>query len=355
MKVPGRVLGALASLLLLYCHRDNAESGSSRKEEAGATVVVEKVDRGVVEETLETYGKVEFAEDTQRAVTFVQPGLVMAVPVVEGQLVKKSDELLRVGAVPRGSPEVQQATIAADFAGRELARLQRLVDEKLATNQELQNAEKQLAAANAALRALAGGGAAGTPIRASMDGIVAKVLVHRGDVAQVGQTAILLAARDSMSVRVGFEVEDLPKLSEGLTIRIDSAYHGDKQTPANAVLSKLHRVVDPKTQLVEGIVRVGSPPEWMAPGLSVHVVTVLARHANVLRVPLAALVQQAGISGLFVIDSGRASWRAPPFGLADGERTEVVAGLTEGESIATIGRTSLADGMVVRVVSPSKP
>ena len=348
-------LYAFASLILLGCHHENAGSSSSRKADAGATVAVEKVDRGVVEETLESYGKVEFAEDTQRAVTFVQPGQVMAVPVVEGQLVKKSDELLRVGAVPRGSPEVQQATIAADFAARELARIQRLVVEKLATNQDLQNAEKQQAAANAALQALAGGGAAGTSIRASMDGIVAKVLVHRGDAAQVGQTAMLLAARDSMSVRVGFEVEDLPKLSEGLTIRIDSAYHGDKQRPANAVLSTLHRVVDPKTQLVEGIIRVGDPPEWMAPGLSVRVVAVLATHANVLRVPLAALVQQAGVSGLFVIHSGRASWRAPTLGLEDGERTEVVSGLNEGESVATTGRTSLADGMAVRVVTASKP
>ncbi|MEO6600680.1 MAG: efflux RND transporter periplasmic adaptor subunit, partial [Polyangiaceae bacterium] len=325
-----RAWAIFVGVLLLQCHRDPTSSGSPSAAEAGAVVGSATVDRGTVEDTLETYGTVAFAEETERSVTFVQPGQVLAVPVVEGQLVKNSQELLRVGAVPHGSPEVQQALIAAEFAARELARIQRLVDEKLATNQDLQNAEKQVATANAAVRSLTGGGAAGTPLRASMDDIVAKVLVHRGDLAQVGQTALLLAARDSLSVRVGFEVEDLPKLSEGLPVRIDSAYQSAAQQPANAVLSTLHRVVDEKTQLVEGIIRVSEPPDWMAPGLSVHVVAVLAAHANALSVPLAALLEQGGKDGLFVIDGGRASWRTPPFGLRDARQVEVLSGLNAG-------------------------
>jgi len=355
MKYPLRALVCLASALLANCRSQAANSDSTPNEPAGAVVAVESVDRGALEQTLSCYGKVELAEDTQRAVSFERPGQVMTVAVVEGQLVSKSEELLRVGALPRNSPDLQQAKIAAEFAKREVARMQRLLDEKLATNQELQGAEKQSAAADTALQALAGGGTTGTPVRAPMDGIVAKVLVHRGELAQSGQTAMMLGTKNSLSVRVGFEVEDLPKLAQGMPIRIESAYHGEQQAPAHAQLSTLHRVVDAKTQLVEGIVHVETPPEWMAPGLAVRVATVLATRTNVLRVTKSALMKQGDTLGLFVIQNGRASWRTPAFGLDDGERVEVLSGLNESDRVATTGRTSLSDGMLVRVPSAGQP
>ncbi|MEO8214197.1 MAG: efflux RND transporter periplasmic adaptor subunit [Myxococcales bacterium] len=353
MTMTSRVLVTLfACTLSLAC--DHADGGAAppRTGAPSAAIGTATIDKGAVEQLLDTYGKVEFAADRQRSVPFVQPGLVMAVSVVEGQIVKKSDELLLVGRVPRGSPEVQQAAIAAEFSGREFVRVKRLVNERLATNKDLQNAEQQLAADRAALQSLGGGrgGAAGTPILASMDGIVAKVLVHRGDLVQTGQTALMLASRDSMSVRAGFEVEDLPKLAEGLAVRIESAYRGENDKAANATLSTLHRLVDPKTQLVEGVIHVRDLPPWMAPGLSVRVVVVLAVHQNVIRVPRGALIQRNGTTGVFVVEKEYASWRVPKLGLGDAYVVEVLAGLNDGDVVATTGRTSLSDGMTVSIV-----
>ena len=358
MTMPSWMLVILfACTLSLGCHHADGGAAPPRTDPPSAAIGTAKIDKGVVEQLLDTYGKVEFAADRQRSVPFVQPGLVMAVTVVEGQMVKKSDELLLVGRVPRGSPEVQQAAIAAEFSGRELVRVKRLVNERLATNKDLQNAEQHLAADRAALQALGGGrgGAEGTPILASMDGIVAKVLVHRGDLVQAGQTAIMLAARDSMSVRAGFEVEDLPKLSEGLAVRIESAYQGENDKAANATLSTLHRVVDPKTQLVEGVIHVRDLPPWMAPGLSVRVVVVLAVHQDVIRVPRGALVQRNGATGAFVIEKEHAWWRVPKLGLGDADVVEVLADLHDGDIVATTGRTSLSDGMTVRIAPVDAP
>ncbi len=345
----------IVSSLSFSCQKNAPPDGGPSMDATIASIAAVKVERGDIEQTLDTYGKVEFATSQQRNVTFVHPGQVMTVPVVEGQMVRASDELLRVGAVPSGSPEVQQAAISVKFAERELVRVQRLVDERLATNQDLQSAEKQLAVANAALSAFAGGGATGTPIRASMDGIVAQVLVHRGDVVQAGQTAIILAPRESMSVRAGFEVEDIALLSEGLAVRISSPYGQATDKAADATLSSLHRTVDPKTQLVEGVIRVSDPPTWMAPGLSVHVVIVLETHKKVLCVPRGALVQRNGATGTFVIVSGHASWRVLELGLNGGDSMEVRSGLQEGDSVATTGKTTLSDGMAVRLGATDQP
>jgi membrane fusion protein (multidrug efflux system) len=307
---------------------------------------------GDVERTLLTYGTVEFAVERQRTVSFVRPGQVLGVPVVAGQTVKRGDVLLLVGGVPRGSPEVEQASIELAFAEREVARVQRLLRENMATNQELENAEKQRATARAALSSLGGGGA---PMRASADGIVARVLVQRGDLVQEGQPGIVLASGDSMTVRAGFEVEDLPELRETLPVRISPVYGDARATRVEATLSTLHRVVNPQTQLVEGLIGVPEPPTWMAAGLAVRVLVVLESAHNVLQIPRDALVEQGGKGGVFVVEQGHAHFRALTLGIVDADRVQIRQGLSAGATVVTTGRSSLSDGMAVRVGGMAQP
>ncbi len=309
-----------------------------------------EVGRGSVERTILAYGKVEFAADRQRTLAFVKPGQVASLLVVAGQTVKKGDTLLLMAGVPRGSPQVQQALVEVQFAERELARVRRLVEEKLATNQDLESAEKQLAASKAGLAALGGGGGSSWSLKAAMDGVVARVLVQRGEQVQAGQPGIVLASSDSMTVRAGFEVEDLAVLTQGLTARLSPVYGAKETSPALANLSTLHRVVDPTTQLVEGLLHVANPPAWMASGLAVRVSVILETRTDVVRVPRAALVTKGEARGVFEVDGGHAHFRQLTLGIEDGDLVEVKQGLSAGAKVVTTGRSSLSDGMAVRRV-----
>jgi RND family efflux transporter MFP subunit len=340
-------------MLATACH-DAAEAPAAAGE-TSAAVEVQKAEKGDVEETISTYGSVEFAADRQRTLAFVKPGQVASVRVVSGQMVKKGDVLLSVGGVPRGAPEVAHATIEVEFATRELARVKRLVEDKLATNLELQQSEQQLAAAQAALQALGGGGTGGTPLLAPTDGIVAEVLVQPGTPVQAGQPAIVIASRDSMTVHAGFEVEDLPVLQGGETVRLRPVFAERGVSEVVAKLSTLHRVVNAKTQLVEGVIQVPEPSAWMAAGLAVRVVTVIKSHPHVLRVSRAALTTFAGKSGVFVVEAGHAHFHALTLGIEGDDVREVEAGLNEGEQVVTIGQSSLADGMATRITATASP
>jgi RND family efflux transporter MFP subunit len=346
-----RRFALLVCTLLGACHTAG-EVGPRARGEPSAAVAVARAGVGNVERTILTYGTAEFSVERQRTLSFVRPGQVVGVPVVAGQTVKRGDVLLLVGGVPRGSPEVEQASIELAFAEREVARVQRLLRENMATNQELSNAEKQRAAARAALSSLGGSGA---PIRASADGIVARVLVQRGDLVQEGQPGIVLASGDSMTVRAGFEVEDLPELREKLPVRISPVYGDTKDTRAEATLSTLHRVVNPQTQLVEGLIGVPKPPAWMAAGLAVRVVVVLESEHDVLLVPRDALVDQGGKRGVFVVEQGHAHFRALTVGMVGVDRVQVRHGLSKGDAVVTTGRSSLSDGMAVRFGGTAEP
>lgn len=324
-----------------------ADPEQEKEVHATATVAGIPVGKATVEERILSYGTVEFPAHRQRTLTFLYEGQVTQVPVVAGESVKRGDELLRVGPVAKDSPRVQQANIDAEYAVRELDRTRRLVEQKLATNQDLQNAEKQSLAAAASLRALGGGGPGGATIRAPSDGIVASVPVHRGDVVQVGDPAIVIADHNAMSVRAGFEVSDLSRLAEGLAVRIAPVY-GDREEPtAKAKLSTLHRVADPKTQLVEGIIQIDEIPPWMAAGLSTRVHVILRSHEDVLVVPRDALLEHDGATGVFAIENEHAKFQPLKLGIGDDDNVEVLAGLSEGSRVVTTGRTSLEDGMAV--------
>lgn len=339
----------LALLPILGCRSDATPAGTSQP--VVATVATATVARAAIATTIATVGTAEFDPEHLVATNLVRAGQVIDVATVAGQAVRKGDVLLSVGPVPAGSLDAQKARIDVDFAQRELVRTRRLLGEKLATNQDLQNAEKQLASNRAVLAALgAADGGAPTQVRAPSDGIVAQVLVRPGALVQAGQEAVTLAVHRAMLVRAGFEVEDVPRLAEGAPIELLPVYAAPGTPPVTARLSRLHAIADPTTQLVEAIIQLPEPPTWLVAGMRLHVQAQVASAREALCLPRDAIVERDGQPGAFVVgDDDEARWRPVSLGISDSDRIQVVSGLADGDVVVTTGRTSLADGMPVRV------
>jgi RND family efflux transporter MFP subunit len=337
----------VGAALVLGC---GSSPGTPKGTEPSALVATATVVRTHVAESLETFGTAEFDPQRTRSVILVRAGEVQDVQVVEGEQVHAGDPLVTLGPLPARSPQVQSADIDLRFAKEELGRVQRLAKLHLATNQDVQKAQRDVAAARAALRAL-GAADRESPetLRAPIEGIVSQVQVTPGSVVQAGQTAVVLAPANAMAVRTGFEVEDVPRLSEGLDVFLSAVYAPPGQKEARARLARLHRVADPATQLVEALIAVPQPPAWMVAGERVRVRVVLAAADRAVAVPLDALVSQGGGSGVFVVRDGHAHWQPVKIGLRGPGHVQILEGPSPGDSVATTGRTALSDGMAVRV------
>lgn len=307
---------------------------------------------GTVEEILETFGTVELDPEHTTTLTAVRAGKIGSLKVVAGQIVKRAETLLVLAPVPAASLEVERAEIELDFANKDLERVRRMAKLKLATNQETQTAEKQVEASRAVLAALGLGGA--TPLRvvAPEDGVVAEILVAEGALVQAGQELARIAPVNSIAVRVGFEVEEIPRLSEGLMVQIKPVFNGPDDQPVSARLARLHRVADPATQLVEGLVRIDSPPAWAVAGTRARVRVVLQRATDVVRVPRSVLVSRSGVqASVFIVSQNEARLRSVEIGIDGGEWLEIRSGLQSGQQVVEAGRASLSDGAAVRVVN----
>lgn len=314
-----------------------------------ATVGVATADRGLVRETLVTYGTLEFDPDRTRRVQFVTAGQVAKVLVTAGEAVRDGQVLLQLAPVPSSTLEFQRAQIDVEFAERDLERLQRLREQHLATNEQVQQAEKVLSTARAVLAGLGGGASEPAPVRAPFAGVVEDTPVEAGTVVHSGDTAVLLAPARAVVVRAGFEPEDAAVLAPGLAVRLSPVFASAAAGPARARLARLHRVVDPRTQLVEALIEPEAPPTWMVAGTRVKVTVVVRSAADAVRVPRSALLAQGGRRGVYVVRDGRAVWTPLRLGLESEDFVEVTEGLAAGDEVVTTGRTSLTDGMRVAV------
>jgi len=343
------VLCCLASAAGFGCRAPEVEP-----PEPSAPVELSSVSIGPIEETTDAFGTIEFDPDRTQIVPFTRAGKVVHVAVVAGQPVAKGDLLVEVGAMPAESPDARRARIDVDYAERELARLKRLVAEQLATNADLDAAEKNLEASRAALEGLGGAhNAHTTSLRAEEDSVVVEVMATAGSLVQAGQSALSLAARGAVVARVGFEPEDMPRLREGIRVRLEPLFGDGSAQPVEGYVSHLNQGVNPATQLVELLLRVDAPPSWMVSGTKVRGSAVTRRQERAVLVSNDALLEREGKSGAFVVEDGRARWRPVELGIVDDLNAEARAGLQPGEQVVTAGRTSLAEGMRVR--GPGQP
>ena len=171
-----------------------------------------------VAETMSSWdGQVQAERQAQIAAEV--PGRITALNVRAGDSVQAGDVLLQLDAsssrqqTAASTAQVATAQAALDVATTELARKRQLADKKYISEAALEQAQGQYRAARAQVQALqAQAHAARTQenlhvIRAPWDGVIAQLAVERGDVAQPGQSLLVLydpgALRVSAHVPVG--------------------------------------------------------------------------------------------------------------------------------------------------------
>jgi membrane fusion protein, multidrug efflux system len=345
----------LSTMAATGCSQDGPAAPEHPKGGPRATVVTVRAELGDVLETIETFGSVEFDAHEIRTLSFVRSGRVATVLVAPGQPVARDALLLRLGALPTSSPEVARARIDLEFAKQNLARLERLRRNQLATNEAVGLAEKDLESARAVLAGQGGGEKNRMQsIRAPFAGVVVKVPAKAGAIVQPGQEAVSLAPEGALAVRAGFEPENTALLAPGMSVLVTPLFTSGSEEPAHASLALLHRVVDQQTQMIEALIRPAQAPGWMVAGERVRVEVIVRSANNVVRLPREALLERDATGGVFVVESGLARWRPVEVGIASEDWLEIRKGVEPGDSVVTTGRTSLTDKMAVVAGKPGE-
>ncbi|MFO0630895.1 MAG: efflux RND transporter periplasmic adaptor subunit, partial [Polyangiales bacterium] len=312
--------------------------------------------------TVDLVGSVEFDGDHVAEVGSRIPGRVARLLARPGATVRAGELLAEVESASVGEAVAQylSARAAAASSRAELARLDGLAAQRLATARELEQARTARATHDAEVQAatqrlLALGlaaddlrgldGARGlhrVALRAPIAGRVVERAVVLGQVVEPATPLLRLADPSRLWVQLRVFERDLARVRAGdpVTLELDSlpgrTFHG--------TVGHVSAALDHETRTARVRVEVSDPDEALRPGQFVNARVRPTRGGarDVVTVARDATVQVEGRTAAFVeVSEGTYELRVLELGAEDPERIEVVRGLDAGERVVTHGAFAL--------------
>ena len=330
----GRVTAALIMVISGFLAAGPASGG-----ETGTGPETTLVQRGLLQEQVFLDGVIEAVQ--QSTVSAQTSGTVQKLPfdvddsVVAGDLIVQLEDSEQRARVRQAQAGLDEAAAALEDARQRFTRIESLHQRGLVSRQELDQARNNLSATQARVdRARASLEEAReqlgyTRILAPYGGILTERNVEIGESVSPGQP--LLSGLSLEQLRV---VVDLPQKYADLarSQRQARVTLNDGRVLETGDMT-FYPYADPATHTFRLRLRLTEPEGSLFPGMLVKVaVPVASREA--LWIPAGSLVQRSELRAVFVVDDeGRPRLRQVRTGVRDGDRIEILAGLSEGETL----------------------
>jgi HlyD family secretion protein len=345
-------------------------------------VTVYRVARGRVEDTVvnSRAGTVRSRKRSEMSPGI--PGLVTAIEVKKGQPVSRGAVLLRLDdsehraqvalaarSLDAGEAASREACLAADQAGRDRARAEKLAADNLVSEQTLEQARTRSETADAACLAareraqqaraalqVAEATLAKTVMTAPFDGVVLDVTTEVGEWISPSPPGVFippvvdLIDPAQLYVSAPIDEADVASIQIGLPTRITmDAFRGREFEGALTYASSFVETEreQNRTLTVEAEFTTDDLPPNLLPGLSADLEIILDARDDVLRIPTYALLEGGRV---LLVRGDLLESVAVETGLRNWSFTEVVSGLEEGDRVVvSLDRAEVEAGATVVV------
>ena len=340
---------SIGSVLLfaLGCGEEQAAQGPGRggwggREAAAIPVKGEQVTRGDMNAYIETYSRLE--AERRVSVLARTTGLVEELAAEEGDSVRQGQVMVRLNK-DELSLNKRQAQEAFADASANYNRIKALHERGMVSQSEYETARLRLDNAKLALEE-AQLNLAYADITAPIAGIVTERLVELGDLVRGNQEVFVVADLSPLLVKIFAPEQRMYQLHPGQEATI--AVEALPDTSFRARIRMMSPEVDPASGTVKVTLEVASGG-ILKPGMFATVRIITARRPQTLIIPKKALVLETDEDDVFLIEDGKVRRVAVELGFVEGDQVEIVAGLSEGDQVVTIGHEGLKDGAAVRL------
>lgn len=278
-------------------------------------------------------------------------GYIRSIDVVEGQQVRVGQKLFSVdpvdvqGQVEQTRAGVKQAEDALADAKVEYQRFEALFKEEAVTRQQFEKMKLQHDMAQSRLaQARAGHNTAAGQLRyatvtSPIAGVVTQKLANAGDLAAPGHPVLVVENPGKLLVETQVPESVLSALKPGAQVLVEV---DGQEKPLLARVARISPAADPVSRTF--LVKLDVSGAGLKSGLFARVLFPQGER-EVLTVPVGALINRAGIGGVFVVgQDGIAQFRMVRAGEARDGRMEVLSGLTDGERVVSGGAEKLESG-----------
>jgi RND family efflux transporter MFP subunit len=319
-------------------------SGDAADAEAHpiAVVTLATVRRETVQDVVSVYGTVQADPASSLTVAAPKAAIVSRMLVRSGETVAAGQSLVELANSPASEMVYQQAAGAAASARADLARVQRLLDERLAANDQLIAAKKSLSDAQATLSAQEkqGGGQLLLTLKAPHAGVVTAVSAAGGDHVAQDAALVVLAGADGGVAKLG--LEPFGRFAVGQVVTLKPVY-GSAAIASR--LTMIGRAADQTTKTLDATAPLNGAR--LPIGAAVQGDVVIASHVGMLA-PRAAVVFDETGPHVFVFAGGKAERVFVKVGLNHGDDIEISGDIPVGAQVVVEGAYELQDGMPVK-------
>lgn len=303
------------------------------------------------------------AARVQSNLGFRVAGKIVERLVSAGQQVKAGQPLMRIDetdlrlalTAKRNAAAAARASVVQ--LGADVRRYAKLLSDGWVSRQRYEQAkaasdtaEAQLAATEADAR-VAENAAAYSVLMADADGTVVETLGEPGQVVSAGQTVVRLAQAGPREAVVALPETNRPAIGSV----VEASVYGSNGRRYKAHLRQLSDSADAQTRTYEA--RYVLDGAAAAAPLGATVTIWLASQASQpeVQVPLGALLDDGGKTGVWIFDSATSTVRFRSIKLirVSGEAA-VISGLSSGEPIVSLGAHLLQEGASVRTAAESR-
>jgi HlyD family secretion protein len=259
---------------------------------------------------------------------------------------KVADETLNALRAAEGAEQEAQAQVksAQAMVRESQARLQAAESDRLAAGAKVDVAEADDKRTQALLDYAV--------IKAPYKGIVSQRNIHTGHFVQpatTGRDQPLFVVRHSDTVRV---VVSVPESDAGFTNQGDPAtirVQALDNKVLEAPVTRTAQTLDSATRTLRTEIELNNASGELQPGMYCAVSILVEKRANVLVIPLAAVLLDQGKPLCAAIVDGRIVRKPLVLGLRAGNEVEVLSGLTEDDSIVPRNPGNFKEGQRVEI------
>lgn len=294
-------------------------------------------------DVIKTSGRILTAQGDESVVVATVPGVVGfgSLSFVDGTAVRKGQTILSLSSSGISDGDVAtRARLAFETASQEYERMQQLVGDKIVSAKDFEQARLTYENARVAYDAVAGKQTAkGVSVVSPLNGYLKNLQVKEGDFVSVGQPLATISQNSRLVLRADVSEKyygQLPLIrSANFRTPYDKAVYKlddlrgrllsyGKASDANSFYIPVTFEFDNKGAVI--------------PGSFVEIYLLASPMANVLSVPVSALIEEQGLYFVFLrLDEEGYKKQEVTLGANNGVEVQIVSGLKTGDRVVTKG------------------
>ncbi len=322
------------------------------------SVVTADVIKGDIEANIAYSGNLEGRE--QATIMSQTGGVVEKVLFTPGQVCKVGQALVQVensqqeAGVEQAKAQVMTAETNYEKAQKDLVRIERLYNDKVATKDNLELSQLNVKAAFAQMKAAQAGlkvadkQYSDTFIKATINGRIATKEVNLGQTVAPGVEIAKIVDDSEFKLKFSVPENSIAKLRAGQSVQVMVDAVAGKVFSGKVLSVGLAPEKEGTSYPVEVLMSRQGNTEIKS-GMFARCIITTEKRTNTMLVPQKAITVVNNEYFVYVAEGKKASMKKVDIGLYNQEKYEILAGISVTDKVITVGKEQITDGSLIQL------